>query len=202
MKRKILAAAFFTMIGLMGTLNAQAPYKHSIGATVGNMQAISYKTFVTDHFAIQVDLGNKILCTNGEYPPITNGERQIRQKWEEWNFWDLELNPNFMYEGHFVAGLYGFAGGGVSLGYSWRHWNPVMAAYYTGWINYYPPYRARWDRGKFGVNAMLGLEYKLNIPLALQFDFRPGYGMFFNDVRNNEWHFFDWSVNAGVRYTF
>lgn len=185
MKRKILAAAFFTMIGLMGTLNAQAPYKHSIGATVGSMQAISYKTFVTDHFAIQVDLGTKITYTEGD-----------------WNvkglhIYNLELNPNLMYEGNFVAGLYGFAGGGVSLGYCWDIWHQHLFPY---------DHIHNIDLGKFGINAILGLEYKLNIPLTLQLDFRPGYGMLFGYdyyyMNNRVWNYFDWSVNAGVRYTF
>ena len=71
--------------------------------------------------------------------------------------------------------------------------------------------------GKFGINAILGLEYKLNIPLTLQLDFRPGYGLAFYgedyidyDVHGNESksrvhcaiNYFDWSVNAGVRYKF
>ena len=59
--------------------------------------------------------------------------------------------------------------------------------------------------GKFGINAILGLEYKLDIPLTLQLDFRPGYGMLFTDeyfYGPDVWNYFDWSLNAGVRYTF
>ena len=182
MKRKILVAVLCAMFWMAGVLNAQAPYKHSIGATLGSMQAVSYKTFVTDHFAIQVDLGTKILCTDA----VNQGQSH---KWTGWNFWNLELNPNFLYEGNLVSGLYGFAGGGVSLGYSWVFWKPNFIGF-----DY-------WEKGKFGINAMLGLEYKLDIPLTLQFDFRPGYGLFFNDVQYYL-HHFDWSVNVGVRYTF
>lgn len=182
MKRKFFVTAICAIFCFVGALNAQAPYKHSVGATLGSMQAFSYKTFVTDHFAIQVDLGTKILCTDSE------GQNHD-PKCKSYDFWNLELNPNFLYEGNFVSGLYGFAGGGVSLGYSWDCWRPD--------VNHF-----HWDMAKFGVNAMLGLEYKLNIPLALQFDFRPGYGIFFNDIPDYIWHHFDWSVNAGVRYTF
>ena len=105
-----------------------------------------------------------------------------------------------MYEGNFIAGLYGFAGGGVSLGYSWNGWYPL----YQHHINYYY-YTHGWDLGKFGINAILGLEYKLNIPLTLQLDFRPGYGMLFGEEYYgyaNVWNYFDWSLNAGVRYAF
>lgn len=186
MKKKVFLAVFSVMFCLSAAF-AQAPYKHSIGGTIGSMQAFSYKTFVTDHFAIQVDLGTKITHTDGE---------NIRGI----NIWDLELNPNFMYEGNFVAGLYGFAGGGVSLGYSWNGWYPR----YHHYVDYYY-YTHGWDLGKFGINAILGLEYKLNIPLTLQLDFRPGYGMLFGEEywgHANVWNYFDWSLNAGVRYTF
>ena len=182
MKRKFFVTAICAIFCFVGALNAQAPYKHSIGATLGSMQAFSYKTFVTDHFSIQVDLGTKILLADCSNPG---------HNYTGVDFWNLELNPNFLYEGNFVSGLYGFAGGGVSLGYSWDCWKPGVYGFH-----------GHWDKGKFGVNAMLGLEYKLNIPLTLQFDFRPGYGMFFNDIQNNIWHHFDWSVNAGVRYAF
>lgn len=182
MKRKFFVTAICAIFCFVGALNAQAPYKHSIGATLGSMQAFSYKTFVTDHFSIQVDLGTKILLTDCSNPG---------HNYTGVDFWNLELNPNFLYEGNFVSGLYGFAGGGVSLGYSWDCWKPGVYGFH-----------GHWDKGKFGVNAMLGLEYKLNIPLTLQFDFRPGYGMFFNGIQGNIWHHFDWSINAGVRYAF
>lgn len=181
MKRFFTVAMIALLTCITFSANAQAPYKHSIGATVGSMQAFSYKTFVTNHFAIQVDLGTKITCTDGE-------------NFRGLNIWDLELNPNFMYEGNFVSGLYGFAGGGVSLGYSWNMWNPDF---------YY--YDHTWDVGKFGINAIVGLEYKLNIPLTLQLDFRPGYGLLFGEEyygNVNVLNYFDWSLNAGVRYAF
>ena len=189
MKRFYSVVMVALLMSIVFSAHAQAPYKHSIGATVGSMQAFSYKTFVTDHFAIQVDLGTKLTHTDGE------NVRGI-------NIWDLELNPNFMYEGNFVAGLYGFAGGGVSLGYSWTAWDPrVSHSHYTLYWHYNEHY---WDVGKFGINAILGLEYKLNIPLTLQLDFRPGYGMLFGEKfwGDNVWNYFDWSLNAGIRYAF
>lgn len=183
MKKSLLIAVVICLFaGFCGTVKAQAPYKNSIGVTLGTNQAVSYKTFVGNHFGIQVDLGTKITRGAGDH----------------WNadIWTLELNPNFMYEGHFTKGLYGFIGGGVSLGYNWNiwHWNLVYDHH-----GHHYGYRTE-DNGKFGVNAIMGLEYKFNAPVTLQFDFRPGYGLLFHE----NWHcsYFDWGLNLGVRYTF
>lgn len=169
---------FLFLMGMAGGVFAQAPYKHSIGATVGTFNAVSYKTFLLDHLALQMDLGYKYTLGATRY-----GNMYINT---------LELNPNLMYEGHFTKGLYGFIGGGVSLGYSWFY--GVYDHVFTHYIYY------RYEYGKFGANGILGLEYKFNIPLTLQFDFRPGYGMLFNE--DIDFDYFDWSVNLGVRYTF
>ncbi|MCQ2285547.1 MAG: hypothetical protein MJZ76_01575 [Bacteroidales bacterium] len=166
MKRFLLTAIICCLFaGFTNTVCAQAPYKQSIGITAGNMQAVSYKVFFTDHLALQADLGTKITLATGDL-------------WN-WPVWTVELNPNLMYEGSIIPGLFWFAGGGVSLGYCWNITN----------------------LGKFGVNAIGGLEYKFgNIPLTLQFDFRPGYGLLFNTYGTA--NYFDWGINAGVRYTF
>ena len=57
MKKQSFILILALLISTALSVQAQAPYKHSIGVTVGSMQAVSYKTFPTDHFAIQVDLG-------------------------------------------------------------------------------------------------------------------------------------------------
>ena len=169
--KKTLLVVFLFM-SILGSAWAQAPYKHSVGVTVGNFDGFSYKTFFTDHMALQLDFGYKVIVSAGQhsYNVLVNS---------------LEVNPNLMYEGHFTNGLYGFVGGGLSLGYSW----------YGGWYYYGVS-----SYGKFGINTIAGLEYKFNIPLTLQFDFRPGYGLLFDNYFT--WSYFDWSVNAGVRYTF
>ena len=169
---------FFLVMVMTGGVFAQAPYKHSIGVTAGNFEAFSYKTFFTNHLALQLDFGYKYTIGSNYYVHA----RGISS---------LEINPNLKYEGHFTKGLYGFIGGGLSLGYSW-YWGVFDSWFYNT--------RYRYDYGKFGVNGIFGLEYKFNIPLTLQFDFRPGYGMLFtDDVAVN---YFDWSLNVGVRYTF
>lgn len=173
------------ILGLVVAVNAQAPYRHSIGGTLGNLNAFSYKTFFTDHLAFSIDAGYKWTHTYATYHEKgTNYAVNFR------NFQPhtIEINPNLMYEAPTgKGGLHWFIGGGLSGGYSW-------ANYYNGWYGTY-----RYYYGKFGVNAIGGIEYKFNIPLTLQADFRPGFGMMFN----NHYHinYFDWGVNVGVRYT-
>ena len=104
MKRivKISIIVFAFIASMIGTANAQKPYNQSIGVTVGNYQAVTYKLFPVDHFGIQLDLGTKYAYYFA---------------WGD-HLWSFELAPSFMYEGNFVAGLWGFAGLGGSLGFS------------------------------------------------------------------------------------
>ena len=165
--------AIFIMVAVLST-QAQAPYKHSIGVTAGTLNAVSYKTFFSDNIAFQADLGYKCIVTSGQH--ANNIFVQ-----------SFELNPNIMYEKDITKGLYLFGGGGLSLGYSWM-------------FDYYYYYSYRYDLGKFGINAIAGVEYKFNIPLTLQADFRPGYGLLFGN--HTTWNYFDWALCASVRYTF
>lgn len=55
------------IMSLIVAVNAQAPYRHSIGVTLGNMEAFSYKTFFTDHLALSVDAGFKWTVTPATY---------------------------------------------------------------------------------------------------------------------------------------
>ncbi|MCR4965011.1 MAG: hypothetical protein K6A41_05075 [Bacteroidales bacterium] len=166
---------FFLFVALfVGTLfqtSAQAPYKHGIGATLGTTQAISYKTFPTNHFAIQLDLGTKYCYVYGSH------------------LWSAELAPNFMYQGRLAGNLYGFVGAGGSIGYTWDRLAYIYYGTQESYIN-----------GKTGLNGFFGLEYKFGKPVALQFDFRPGYRCVFNKYVAD--HKFDWGLNFGVRNTF
>lgn len=79
------------------------------------------------------------------------------------------------------------------------------------------------DFGKFGVNAIAGVELALKgAPITIGIDFRPGYGLLFashnEDYKKTQevakefgyeysetapvYHFFDWTLAATVRYTF
>ena len=92
MKRCYLMILFAVFASTFLPVHAQAPYKHGIGTTLGTTQALSYKTFVGNHFAIQLDLGTKYCYVYGSH------------------LWSAELAPNFMYEGRLVNGLYGLVG--------------------------------------------------------------------------------------------
>lgn len=175
MKNKVSIFVIIAMLAGIFTANAQTPYKVGIGVTVGNMQALSLKAFAGSHFAFQVDLGTKVTRAVTKNTDLT--------------IWDFELNPNIMFEGHLGKGLYGLVGIGGSIGYSWNIFN-------TGWFVFNS---TRSDFGKCGANGILGVEYKIKAPLAFQLDFRPGYGCLF--AEHFDMHYFDWSVNLGIRYT-
>lgn len=157
-------------------------YKHSIGGMVGSMYGVSYKGFIwgVEHLALQGDLGVRLMSTaagNGNY----TGSMSM---------YTFELNPNVVYQntiGEFDEGRVDwYAGGGLSLGlcgdlYPMRVGNsPVL--------------------GKFGLNAVAGAEIVFDAPVDLSLDFRPGYGVAFND--NYHVSFFDWALVASVRYRF
>lgn len=175
MKRNHVVTLLIALFaGFIFQANAQAPYKRSYGLILGTTQGISYKSFPSQHFAIQLDLGTKYCYVYGSH------------------LWTLELAPNFMYEGWLYEGLYGFAGLGGSVGYNWQCYR---------YMNNRPPYEHEsCNNYKGGVNGFFGLEYKFYIPLTLQFDFRPGYRCIFNFDGLTD-HKFDWGLNFGVRYT-
>ena len=188
--KKISVILLSLVMGMMLTVNAQAPYRHSIGVTLGNMEAFSYKTFLTEKFALSVDAGFKWTVSSAHlyYKPL-------HYKWRG-TVWPLsiEVNPNFMYEAAAgPKGLHWFAGGGISAGYSWS------AIYHNYYNSYYYDHTYN-TFGKIGLNAIGGVEYKFNFPLTLQADFRPGFGVLFNG--DNSISYFDWSLCVGARYTF
>ena len=183
MKRNRIFLIFIALFaGILSHANAQAPYKNGIGVSAGNMQALTFKTFGGNHFAFQLDLGTKYITTDGRFKNIDL---------KGVNFWTLELNPNIMFVGRLAGSLYGLVGLGASIGYCW---NTIQ---YQGFLGIW---HTRSDFGKCGANGIVGLEYKFNAPVAMQFDFRPGYGCLF--AEHYDAHYFDWSVNLGVRYTF
>jgi hypothetical protein len=158
-----------------------APYDNAVGTTVGFMNGLKFKTFPTDHLAIQFDLGYRFMWDymNNYVPAI------------------LSFNPNVMYESSAGYGFYWFVGGGLNIGAS-------LPKYY-----YYSETDNRYMGGHcanfvFGLNAIGGVEYKFNnIPLALQVDARPGFFLFANNKYHSPYILFDYSfLNISVHYTF
>ncbi|MBR4537151.1 MAG: hypothetical protein IKO62_10975 [Bacteroidales bacterium] len=186
MKKNFLILLAF-VFGLTLTVNAQAPYRHSIGATLGTMESFSYKTFLTDNLALSVDAGFKWTTSPATSDVWYNSEHEDYHG--HISPMTIEANPNFMYEAHVGSkGLHWLVGGGLSLGYSW-----FFNRGYDYGLRYTTSY------GKFGINAIGGIEYKFSIPLTLQADFRPGYGLLFRE--HEAVSYFDWAVCVGLRYT-
>ena len=179
MKRKVLIisllALFSCTVSMAQVRSDAAPYDNAIGGTIGFMNGASFKTFPTNHFAIQLDLGYRFIFDYlDEYTkvPIV-----------------LTFNPNFMYEAACGNGFYWFIGGGFNIGGTLPH----------------PQHAGRYYHGNFvfGVNAFGGAEYKFaNIPLALQVDARPGFFLFANP-HLKAFELFDYNFfNVSARYTF
>ena len=170
MKRNILTfLCTVLMAGAVCSLNAQKFYTHSVGGMVGNMWGASYQTYLLDNLVLGADLGVKLVYTAGK--DIAGIDLMT-----------LELNPNLMYSHSFTSNINGLFGGGVSLGYNFLAWG----------FN-------RINAGKFGINALAGMEYKFDIPLVLQADIRPGFGMLFGGG-TGAWPYFDWAACVTVRY--
>lgn len=182
MKKLNYVIVLTLLMGISGIskLNAQSPYEMSIGGILGNMNGASFKMFLSGNLALQADLGFKFHSFLDNrihpYPGYPHGYRPLFQ------FWTIEVNPNLVYQGNIykwnVGHLQWFAGGGLSIGYAMN------------------------NGGKFGVNAMGGAEFTFSqIPLTLQMDFRPGYGLWFAQRWPNQ-SYFDWMIGVSARYTF
>ncbi len=186
MKKYILLA--LVCLSVSG-LSAQE-YKHSIGGLAGSMYGVSYKGFVfgIDHFGLQADLGVRLESTAA-------GTREFGSYLSyEQNLYTFEFNPNLLYqntiadfdEGH----VDWYAGGGFSIGLAHDLYSSSLDLDATDDPLY----------GKFGLNAVFGAEVALSAPVNIALDFRPGYGLGFND--NYHFSFFDWALTLAVRYRF
>lgn len=194
---------------LVLTLSLGAIAQDQVGVYLGGFNGLSYKHFLSKNLALQCDLGVGLQETVGNTVWYAYGTA-LGQKIQEHHasetvtdlcYYDFSLNPNLLYQadlGHRFA-IYG--GAGVSLGLAdglkdhGHSTDDLM--------------------GKWGVNGIVGAEYKFGkAPLAVAIDFRPGYGMLFNndvyshsqynniaDVRSGGYaNIFDWKLGLAIRY--
>ena len=161
---------FLAVVVALFSLNTMA--QHEIGGIVGGLMGASYKYWFNDAMALQADLA--VGLTEAAGSAGSGGQ------------YDFTINPNFEYHWNLpVDNLKIFAGGGINFGLCGAINAPAMAGNNV--------------LGKFGINAISGLQYDLsNVPLALAFDFRPGYGCSFRG--GNTAHFFDWKIAGAGRY--
>lgn len=180
-------------------------YKNSVGVNAGSLMGFSYKGFIFgfDDIALQVDAGFK-WCVPGSasFIEMENGTK-ITGTYSNVAYYDLEINPNILFQKRFMANdvisLSYFFGGGFSIG-AMRLWDTRLQN-----ITQADAFENKPFAGKFGFNAMVGLELGLNnAPIAIDLNFRPGYGMGWQtgNAYSTTAHFFDWTLALGVRYCF
>ena len=227
--KSLLVAALVLSCGLM--VEAK-PYKYSVGIVTGMQIGPSAKFLLgkNHHFAYMHELSYAYTVTAGSgikfnmnnmmggmgFAParragiqdiidqLGGGGEMIDPSGEGEGSWDELMGggggsstvmwedfcyrTNMAYQGKAVSGkgidLDWYVGGGLSLG--------AMITHGTG------------AGGKFGLNAIGGIEINMsNAPIAVSFDFRPGYGVLFYSMSGTIGiqHVFDWQLALGVRYT-
>ena len=178
-------------------------YTHSVGIAVGSSYGLAYKYFFKDNLALKVDATSNV-WRGMEYSP----------------FFNFDFNPNVVYQMLIktfkTCRLDFFVGGGTTLGYacSEHFWDD---AWHNEIRNNRCPYYFHDNADSFvwGLNAIVGLEINLAIPMTIEFDLRPVYGLYAGDFygscrnydcnfRAHSWggSFFDWSLNATISYKF
>lgn len=190
--KKSLILALALLVGVVSA-KAEAPYKHSIGLTLGSYNGISYKTMVKEHFGILAEAGYGVTASPGAIALVMIHKDDSASHAEQFStegIWDASVTPLFIYQRNITSDLYWFVGGGPNIGAG-----QIMSLTKDG---YSPLF-------KMGVSAIAGIEYKMpNLPLAFGCDFRPGSAMMARIYDNGAafTNYFDWKLNLAVRYCF
>ena len=190
--KKVFLGAVMLIIAI--SASAQS-YKASLGINAGSFNGLSYKGFLTDHLALQVDLGVNLECTYGQVDLYTDGGVVGNTNGMQ-SFYTCEVNPNLLYQAEIksndVASISWFAGGGLNAGFM----NKLELK------KSYPTF-------KWGLHGIGGVEFQLaKVPVTFSLDIRPGYGMGTHTVKFEDRHatavnsFFDWKAVVGIRYVF
>ncbi len=176
MKKKLIVLAalvLFCFSTFAQTRHNAAPYNNGIGATIGFMNGVTFKTFPTNNLAIQLDLGYRF----HSYAPAI-----------------FSFNPNLMYQGAIKNGFYWFVGGGLNVGATLPRYD-----YLAGYRYVTQP--ADFVFGVNAIGGV-EYKFP-NIPLALQADVRPGFFLFSNHKYHDPYLAFDYNfINVSARYTF
>ncbi len=170
--KKVFTLCF---VALIATTVSARSYKIAVGLATGLEYGPTLKVNFTEHLTLLNDL---VWFLNPGTVGSGNGTGTM-----QFGYMGLQDNVNLAFEQKLTSGrgldLSFYGGGGTSLGYADLGGNPA---------------------GKFGINGIAGLEMTANIPIAVTFDFRPGYALLFAD--GGQMHALDWSLVLAVRYAF
>lgn len=192
--KKSIITALAILVGIISA-NAQAPYKHSIGVTLGSNNGIVYKVMPTSKFAISVDLSYGLTAsklTGFYFTEDQAGRFDVLDG--TYSISDISVNPNFMFEKNLgSSNTYFFVGGGIGLGAAkpFAYKGESTQGYFD-------------TMAKVSTNAIVGLEWKFKAPIALGFDFRPGVSSLMRSANNAVavYGYYDWKINFSARYCF
>ena len=177
-KRKILMKRLFTILAAV-MMTASVMAQHEIGVIAGGINGLSYKYWCTDRLAVQADLAVGLTVAPGavyyQGYSIAEGTNQ---------HYDFTFNPNVAYHFPLPSDLQLYAGCGVNIGL----------------LSDIANVESHNLMGKFGANGIIGLLWLACDKVAIAFDFRPGYGLGFQQADYPLFHFFDWKVGLAVRY--
>ena len=158
-------------------------YKHSVGINVGWVDGLSLKFNLHRNVYLQADLGLA-----------------------------LGVRPLYFVKGFFGPLLDVGYGGQIQV-YAEDRFPEKTNTFWmlgggVGYSKCFGTIPENWD-SKFGIHVLLGIEWKFDIPLSLQLDFRPGCSAMFptNYKSNhlfldNSWFFIDYAFVFSVRYNF
>lgn len=158
-------------------------HKHSVGINVGWVDGLSLKFNLRSNVYLQADLGLA-----------------------------LGVRPLYFVNGFFGPLLDVGYGGQIQV-YAEDRFPKKTNAFWmlgggVGYSKCLGTIPENWD-SKFGIHVLLGVEWKFDIPLSLQLDFRPGCSAMIPITNksnhlsfDNTWFFVDYAFVFSVRYNF
>ena len=144
---------------------AQRSYDRSVGLRLGSYGALSYKQFISDAGAFELQLGSRGYSRLYRYVSLGAAYLHHRDLSSLLDAWKLPQ----------VGSLNGYFGGGLS-GYTWHSRDGINQA-----LN---------NRISWGLELYTGLEYTLeNIPLVVSVDWSPRFffGSTYGSFRRLGW---------------